>query len=122
MTSLNGVRKLRLNAKETTIASFEILDVKKTHRCSRNFCRHHYKSECCWSSGNKRLVFQKNCCPRSLAVRLRFSELFRPAMKQKHNRTTKCVCNILFHFVYSSVEHAVKTSFRRVVSSFRRCR
>ena len=29
MTSLNGVRKLRLNAKETTIASFEVLDVKK---------------------------------------------------------------------------------------------
>ena len=29
MTSLNGVRKLRLTAKETSIASFEVLDVIK---------------------------------------------------------------------------------------------
>ena len=34
-------------------------------------------------------------------------------MKQQHNRTKKCVYNIVFHFVYRTVEHAVLVvSFR----------
>ena len=44
---------------------------------------------------------------------IKFSKLFRTAIKQQHNRTTKCVCNIDFHFVCRSVAHAVLVlSFR----------
>ena len=44
MTSLNGVRKWRLTAKETSIVNCEVLDEKYCIAGSRNFCRHYYKS------------------------------------------------------------------------------
>ena len=56
---------------------------------------------------------EKLLSPRSLPVccllisLIKFSELFRPAIKQQHTRTTKCVCNIVLNFVYWSLEHAV---------------
>ena len=44
----------------------------------------------------------------------KFRELFRPAAKTTQlKRTTKCVCNIVFRFVYRSAEHALLVvSFR----------
>ena len=45
----------------------------------------------------------------------KFRELFRPAAKTttQLKRTTKCVCNIVFRFVYRSAEHALLVvSFR----------
>ena len=36
---------------------------------------------------------------------IKFSELFWPAIQQPHNRTAKCVFNIVFRFVYRSVQH-----------------
>ena len=42
----------------------------------------------------------------------KFSEFFRPAVSNNNTtRTTKCVCNIVFRFVYRSVENAVFSSF-----------
>ena len=56
MTSLNGVRKRRLTAKETSIASCEVLDKKY------------------------RIAVQG-----IFVGIIKFSELFRPAVKQQHN-------------------------------------
>ena len=44
MTSLNGVRKRRLTAKETSIANCEVLDEKYRIAVQGIFCRHYYKS------------------------------------------------------------------------------
>ena len=106
MTSLNGVRKLRLTAKETSIASFEVLDVIKCIAVQGIFEGIIIKASAAGLQATNLLFATKNVVLRSLAVCcllisiIRFSELFRPAAKQKHNRTTKRVCIILFFILF----------------------
>ena len=106
MTSLNGVRKLRLTAKETSIASFEVLDVIKCIAVQGIFEGIIIKASAAGLQATNLLFATKNVFLRSLAVCcllisiIRFSELFRPAVKQKHNRTTKRVCIILFFILF----------------------
>ena len=62
MTSLNGVRKRRLTAKETSIANCEVLDEKHCIAVQGIFCRHYYKLVA--------LVLRlQTCCLPSLVVK-----------------------------------------------------
>ena len=100
MTSLNGVRKRRLTAKETSIANCEVLDEKHRIAVQGIFVGIVIKT-----SGASLKILNRfvvclrfllqinlgNCCPHSFAVCCllisihKFSELFRPAVQQKHN-------------------------------------
>jgi len=127
MISLNRVRKQRLSAKETSITSCEVLDEKyhtivqgifvgiiiKASAASLKvtdllfaftFCKR--KPGKLVSSLTGCLLFVV-CCLLIIILINTFSELFRPATTTQPRRTTKCVCNIVFPFVYWSVEHAV---------------
>ena len=102
MTSLNGARKWRLTAKENSIASCEVLD--KKHRIT--------------VQGIFIGIIIKASGASLKVTDLLFafaSSVKNKAIKETNQRgTTKCVCNIVFRFLYRSVEHAISS----VVSSF----
>ena len=100
MTSLNGVRKRRLTAKETSIANCEVLDEKHRIAVQGIFVGIVIKtSGASFKILNRFVVCLRfllqinlgNWCPHSLAVCYllisihKFSELFRPAVQQQHN-------------------------------------
>ena len=88
MTSLNGVRKWTLSAKETSIANCEVFDEKYRIAVQGIFVGIIIKAG---GASLKVKDLLKNWCPRSLAVCCslisinKFSELFRLAVKQQHN-------------------------------------
>ena len=99
MNSLNGVRKRRLTAKETSIANCQVLDEKYRIAVQGIFVGIIIKTTGASLKVLKKLVCRRfllkinlgNWCPRSLAVCCllisinKFSELFRPAVQQQHN-------------------------------------
>ena len=105
MISLNGVHKRRITAKETSIASCEVLDEKYHTVVQGIFVRIIIKA-CAASLKVKDLLFAFTFCknkPGKLVSSLigflltiilinNFSELFRPAVKQQHNQGDYKVC------------------------------
>ena len=100
MNSLNGVRKRRLTAKETSIANCQVLDEKYRIAVQGIFVGIIIKTSGASLKVLNRFVVRLrfllkinlgNWCPRSLAVCCllilihKFSELFRPAVQQQHN-------------------------------------
>ena len=99
MTSLNGVRKRRLTAKETSIANCEVLDEKYRIAVQGIILgiiiiaggASLKVTDLLFAFAFCKKINQENWCPRSLAVCClfisinKFSELFRPAVKQQHN-------------------------------------
>ena len=70
MTSLNGVPKWRLTAKETLIANCKVLDEKHCIAVQGIFCRHYYKLVA--------LVLRlQTCCLASLFVKKKTGVLAR---------------------------------------------
>ena len=93
ITSLNGVRKRRLTAKETSIANCEVLDEKYRIAVQGIFVGIIIKTSGARFVVGLRFLLKINLgnwCPRSLAVCCllismhEFSELFRPAVKQHY--------------------------------------
>ena len=94
MNSLNGVRKRRLTAKETSIANCQVLDEKYRIAVQGIFVGIIIKTSGARFVVGLRFLLKINLgnwCPRSLAVCCllisihKFSELFRPAVQQQHN-------------------------------------
>ena len=108
MTSPNGVRKLRPTAKETSIASSEASVVTSNSITVQGIFEGIIIKASDASLKATVLLFAFAFCKtltRKTVVLARW--LFAVCKFRQHNRTTRCVCNIVFHFVYRSVGHAV---------------